>query len=67
MLGGAALALVSGVAGALVVTMLEDPAGRADTVTVIGADPGSRAERPPDSISGVAGSVLPSVVSISVG
>jgi putative serine protease PepD len=67
LLGGAALALVSGMTGALVVTMLEDPAGRADTVTVIGADPGARAERPPDSISGVAGSVLPSVVSISVG
>lgn len=67
LLGGAALALASGLAGALIVTMLEDPAGTSGTVTVIGADPATRAERPPESISGVANSVLPSVVSVSAG
>ncbi|MBB5785881.1 S1C family serine protease [Jiangella mangrovi] len=61
------LALGAGAAGGLVTEALDDDsAGGSDTVTVIGADPAGLVERPPESIAGVAASVLPSVVSVSV-
>lgn len=61
------LALAAGATGGLVAEAIDDDAsGGGDTVTVIGADPAGLVERPPESIAGVAASVLPSVVSVSV-
>lgn len=61
------LTLAAGATGGVVAGALDDdPSGGSDTVTVIGADPAGLVERPPESIAGVAASVLPSVVSVSV-
>ncbi|TDE08751.1 S1C family serine protease [Jiangella asiatica] len=59
------LTLVAGGVGGLVAEALDDDDGGAGTVTVIGADPTGLVERPPESIAGVAASVLPSVVSVT--
>jgi putative serine protease PepD len=66
---GTAIALVAGAIGAATGTYV---ANRVDdqstgTVTVIGADPAVVAERPPDSVAGVAAAVVSSVVSVSAG
>jgi putative serine protease PepD len=66
---GAAIAVVAGGIGAGVGTFV---ANRVDdqsaaTVTVIGANPAVVAERPPDSVAGVAAAVVSSVVSVSSG
>lgn len=66
-LGILALAVAAGGAGGLVAEAIDDDGdGGGGTVTVIGADPAGLVERPPESIAGVAASVLPSVVSVSV-
>jgi S1-C subfamily serine protease len=65
---GASIALLAGsvgaVTGALVANQADESPG---TVTVIGADPADVAERPPDSVAGVAAAVVASVVSVSAG
>lgn len=67
MAGGVALALVSGVVGGLVVEFVGGSGSKhRETVTIIGADPAGLGSRPPDTVSGVADTVLPSVVSVSV-
>ncbi|WP_053203347.1 S1C family serine protease [Jiangella muralis] len=66
-LGILVLAAVAGGAGGLVAEAIDDDSpGSGGTVTVIGADPAGLAERPPESIAGVAANLLPSVVSVSV-
>ncbi|WP_116951183.1 S1C family serine protease [Jiangella endophytica] len=66
-LGILVLAVAAGGAGGLVAEAIDDDgSGGGGTVTVIGADPAGLVERPPESIAGVAASVLPSVVSVSV-
>ncbi|RIQ32183.1 S1C family serine protease, partial [Jiangella rhizosphaerae] len=66
-LGILVLALAAGGAGGVVAEAIDDDGeGGGGTVTVIGADPAGLVERPPESIAGVAASVLPSVVSVSV-
>ncbi len=66
-LGILVLALAAGGAGGVVAEAIDDDdQGSGGSVTVIGADPAGLVERPPESIAGVAASVLPSVVSVSV-
>jgi len=57
--------VLGGVAGVVVAERMEDISR--ETVTVVGADPAVLAERPPDSVAGVAAAVLSSVVSVTVG
>ena len=69
LVAGTGIALVAGAIGAATGTYV---ANRVDdqstgTVTVIGADPAVAAERPPDSVAGVAAAVVSSVVSVSAG
>ncbi|MGH8776840.1 MAG: S1C family serine protease, partial [Jiangellaceae bacterium] len=63
------IAVVAGslgaVSGAVLANRFDDVSQ--DTVTVVGADPAVLAERPPDSVAGVASAVLASVVSVSAG
>jgi putative serine protease PepD len=64
--GVAAIAgMVGGATGVIVAERIEDISR--ETVTVVGADPAVLAERPPDSVAGVAAAVLSSVVSVTVG
>jgi putative serine protease PepD len=64
--GVAAIAgVVGGATGVIVAERIEDISR--ETVTVVGADPAVLAERPPDSVAGVAAAVLSSVVSVTVG
>ncbi|MGH8822890.1 MAG: S1C family serine protease [Jiangellaceae bacterium] len=56
---------LGGATGVIVVDRLDDMSR--GTVTVVGADPAVLAERPPDSVAGVAAAVLSSVVSVTVG
>ncbi|HET6728041.1 MAG TPA: trypsin-like peptidase domain-containing protein [Jiangellaceae bacterium] len=64
--GVAAVAgVVGGATGVIVAERMEDISR--ETVTVVGADPAVLAERPPDSVAGVAAAVLSSVVSVTVG
>ncbi|SEF17789.1 S1C family serine protease [Jiangella alba] len=66
-LGILVLAAAAGGAGGLVAEAIDDDdPGGGGTVTVIGADPAGVVERPPESIAGVAATLLPSVVSVSV-
>lgn len=59
-----AVCLVSGVAGAFVSQLIDDgPPG----VTFVGVKADPVADRSAESVAGVAGSVLPSVVSLSIG
>jgi putative serine protease PepD len=62
----AGVAVVAGAIGAVTGVVVADRLGEAtrETVTVVGADPAVLAERPPDSVAGVASSVLASVVSV---
>jgi putative serine protease PepD len=62
------VALVAGAVGAVTGVVIADRLGEAtrETVTVVGADPAVLAERPPDSVAGVASAVLASVVSVTV-
>jgi putative serine protease PepD len=64
----AGIAVVAGAVGAITGVVVADRLGDAtrETVTVVGADPAVLAERPPDSVAGVASSVLASVVSVAV-
>jgi putative serine protease PepD len=57
-------AVVGGVTGVIVADRMDDISR--ETVTVVGADPAVLAERPPDSVAGVAAAVLASVVSVTV-
>jgi putative serine protease PepD len=67
-LAAAGIAVVAGAIGAVTGVVVADRLGEAtpETVTVVGADPAVLAERPPDSVAGVASSVLASVVSVNV-
>jgi putative serine protease PepD len=62
------IAVVAGAIGAVTGVVVADRLGEAtrETVTVVGADPAVLAERPPDSVAGVASNVLASVVSVAV-
>jgi putative serine protease PepD len=64
----AGIAVVAGAIGAVTGVVVADRLREAtpETVTVVGADPAVLAERPPDSVAGVASSVLASVVSVKV-
>jgi putative serine protease PepD len=64
--GAAAIALLSGALGAVVgATVAGDVGGDVGgTPVVVGADPAGLVERPPESVAGIAQSVLPSVVSV---
>jgi putative serine protease PepD len=64
----AGIAVVAGAVGAVTGVVVADRLGEAtpETVTVVGADPAVLAERPPDSVAGVASMVLASVVSVNV-
>ena len=67
-IAAAGIALVAGAIGAatgIIAADRFDDATR-ETVTVVGADPAALAERPPDSVAGVASAVLASVVSVTV-
>lgn len=66
---GTAIAVVAGGVGAAIGTIVANRVDdlSAGTVTVIGADPAVVAERPPDSVAGVAAAVVSSVVSVSAG
>ena len=67
----AAIAVLAGAVGGAAGAMVAggtSPAGTANVVTtVIGADPATLSDRPPDSIAGVAAAVMASVVSVSAG
>jgi putative serine protease PepD len=67
-IAAAGIALVAGAIGAVTGMIAADRFGDAtrETVTVVGADPAALAERPPDSVAGVASAVLASVVSVTV-
>jgi putative serine protease PepD len=56
---------VGGATGVILADRVDDISR--ETVTVVGADPAVLAERPPDSVAGVAAAVLASVVSVTVG
>jgi putative serine protease PepD len=56
---------VGGATGVILADRMDDISR--ETVTVVGADPAVLAERPPDSVAGVAAAVLASVVSVTVG
>jgi putative serine protease PepD len=62
------IAVVAGAIGAVTGVVVADRLGQATnaTVTVVGSDPAVLAARPPDSVAGVASSVLASVVSVKV-
>ena len=64
----AGIAVVAGAIGAVTGVVVADRLGEvtSETVTVVGADPAALAERPPDSVAGVASIVLASVVSVRV-
>ena len=64
----AGIAVVAGAIGAVTGVVVAGRLGEAtsETVTVVGADPAALAERPPDSVAGVASIVLASVVSVRV-
>ena len=64
----AGVALIAGAIGAVTGVVVADRLGEAtrETVTVVGADPAVLAERPPDSVAGVASAVLASVVSVTL-
>src|SRR5215207_8613465 len=64
----AGTALVAAAIGAVTGAVVADRLGEAsrETMTVVGADPAVLAERPPDSVAGIAAAVLASVVSVSV-
>jgi putative serine protease PepD len=68
MVAAAGIAVVAGAVGAVTGVVVADRLGDAtrETVTVVGADPAVLAERPPDSVAGVASNVLASVVSVAV-
>ncbi|HMG30494.1 MAG TPA: trypsin-like peptidase domain-containing protein [Jiangellaceae bacterium] len=61
----AVAAAVGGATGVVVADRMDDLSP--GTVTVVGADPAVLAERPPDSVAGIAAAVLSSVVSVTVG
>jgi putative serine protease PepD len=69
--GAVAIAVLSGSIGAVTGSLLTDSGSQdrpANVVTtVIGADPATLADRPLDSVAGVASAVLASVVSVSAG
>jgi putative serine protease PepD len=67
-IAAAGIAVVAGAIGAVTGVVVADRLGEAsrETVTVVGADPAVLAERPPDSVAGVASNVLASVVSVTV-
>jgi putative serine protease PepD len=67
-LTAAGIAVVAGAIGAVTGVVVADRLGEArrETVTVVGADPAVLAERPPDSVAGIASEVLASVVSVTV-
>jgi putative serine protease PepD len=65
--GAAAIALLAGSAGAVTASLIDDDTETGNVVTVLGADPASLDENPPDSVAGVADAVLASVVSVSAG
>lgn len=64
----AGIAVVAGAIGAVTGVIVADRLGEVtrETVTVVGADPAALAERPPDSVAGIASNVLSSVVSVTV-
>jgi putative serine protease PepD len=64
----AGVALIAGAIGAVTGVVVADRLGEAtrETVTVVGAEPAVLAERPPDSVAGVASAVLASVVSVTL-
>ncbi|MBD0291972.1 MAG: trypsin-like peptidase domain-containing protein [Jiangellaceae bacterium] len=68
-LTAALIAVVAGAAGAAVSGLLADrlAGSRPGTVTVLGADETAVADRPPESVAGIAADVLDSVVSVTVG
>ncbi len=59
--------IAGGVAGALVSGNAERGGGRSVVTTVIGADPATLSERPPESVAEVAAAIMASVVSVSAG
>ena len=67
-IAAAGIALVAGAIGAVTGMIAADRFDDAtrESVTVVGADPAALAERPPDSVAGVASAVLASVVSVTV-
>jgi len=67
-IAAAGIALIAGAIGAATGVIAADRFDNAtrETVTVVGADPAVLAERPPDSVAGVASAVLASVVSVTV-
>jgi putative serine protease PepD len=67
-LAAAGIAVVAGAIGAVTGVVVADrlSEARRETVTVVGADPAVLAERPPDSVAGIASDVLASVVSVTV-
>jgi putative serine protease PepD len=68
MIAAAGIALIAGAIGAATGMIAADRFDNAtrETVTVVGADPAVLAERPPDSVAGIASAVLASVVSVTV-
>lgn len=68
--GAAVVAVLSGSIGAVTGSLLTDRGvgdGGPSSVTMVSADPADVVQRPPESIAGVADTVLVSVVSISAG